>query len=174
MSKTAISPGLFSHWTPLESETAPDRYLTWDPSASGPMGHWTIDRIEGPRGLRAIAGPRRHRFDSLLTEPGPPAVLTDDGIVLIYNGTNHFDGGVADAPPFAYQPGQMLFDAHDPSAVIGRLPEPFLRIDPAEAAGQVGNVCFAQGLVAFSGRWWLFVGLADSRLGVSQGPPLRT
>lgn len=159
-------------WTPLESETAPDRYLTWDPSASGLMGHWTIDRIEGPRGLRAIAGPRRHRFDSLLTEPGPPAVLTHDGIVLIYNGTNHFDGGVADAPPFAYQPGQMLLDARDPSAVIGRLPEPFLRIDPAEAAGQVGNVCFAQGLVAFAGRWWLFVGLADSRLGVSQGPPL--
>lgn len=157
-------------WTPVESETAPDRYLSWDPSLNGPMGHWTIDRVEGPKGLRAIAGPRRHRFDSLLTEPGPPAVLTRDGVVLIYNGTNHFDGGVGDAPPLAYQPGQFLFDPHDPMAVVGRLAEPFLRIDPAEAQGQVGNVCFAEGLVAFEGRWWLYVGLADSRLGVSRGP----
>lgn len=167
----ATSNDLIS-WTPLETETAPDRYLTWDPDASGPMGHWVLNRVRGPEGLRAIAGPRRHRFDSLLTEPGPPAVLTDSGIVLIYNGTNHFDGGVGNAPPFAYQPGQMLFDGNDPTAVVGRLPHPFLRIDPAEAMGQVGNVCFAQGLVAFRGRWWLYVGLADSRLGVSEGPPI--
>lgn len=165
----ATSPDLI-RWTPLETESAPDRYLTWDPVASGPMGHWTIDRIAGPRGLRALAGPRRHRFDSLLTEPGPPAVLTDHGILLIYNGTNHFEHGVSDAPPFAYQPGQLLFDAADPTAAIGRLREPFLRIDPAEAHGQVGNVCFAQGLVAFEGRWFLYAGLADSRLGVSSAP----
>ena len=35
------------------------------------------------------------------------------------------------------------------------------------ADGQVGNVCFAEGLVAFRGEWLLYVGLADSRLGVS-------
>lgn len=157
-------------WTPLEAETAPDRYLTWDPSASGPMGHWTIDRIAGPQGLRAIAGPRRHRFDSLLTEPGPPAVLTEAGVVLIYNGTNHHSGGVADAPSFAYQPGQLLLDARDPTAVTGRLEQPFLRIDAAEAQGQVGNVVFAQGLVAFGGRWLLYLGLADSRVGVASAP----
>lgn len=161
------------HWTPVESETAPDRYLTWDPTANGPMGHWMLDRIPGPQGLRSIAGPRRHRFDSMLTEPGPPAVLTPDGIVLVYNGTNHFDGGVSDAPPFAYQPGQLLCDAHEPTAVVGRLTRPFLQIDPAESFGQVGNVCFAQGLVAFAGRWWLYVGLADSRLGVSRGPEIQ-
>lgn len=159
-------------WTPVEAETAPDRYLTWDPETRGPMGHWNIGRVPGSQGLRPIAGPRRHRFDSMLTEPGPPAVLTEYGIVLIYNGTNHFDCGVGDAPPFAYQPGQMLCDALDPTAVVGRLPTPFLRIDPAEAQGQVGNVCFAQGLVAFGGHWWLYVGLADSRLGVSRGPAI--
>lgn len=157
-------------WTPLEAESSPDRYLTWDPAANGPMGHWILDRVPGPQGLHPIAGPRRHRFDSLLTEPGPPAVLTNQGIVLIYNGTNHYEGGVADAPPFAYQPGQILLDANDPTAVIGRLQQPFLRIDPAEAEGQVGNVCFAQGLVLFEDRWWLYAGLADSRLGVSVAP----
>jgi predicted GH43/DUF377 family glycosyl hydrolase len=155
-------------WTPLEAESSPDRYLTWDPTTTGPMGHWQLERVPGAQGLRPVAGPRRHRFDSLLTEPGPPAVLTEQGIVLIYNGTNHYDGGVPDAPPLAYQPGQLLLDANDPTAVIGRSAEPFLRIDPAEAKGQVGNVCFAQGLVAFQGRWLLYVGLADSRLGVAE------
>ena len=36
--------------------------------------------------------------------------------------------------------------------------------------GQVGNVVFAEGLVAFKGQWWLYTGLADSRLGVSTAP----
>ena len=52
-------------------------------------------------------------------------------------------------------------DAADPTAVLARATEPFLRIDPAEAQGQVGNVCFAEGLVAFKGVWRLYVGLAD-------------
>lgn len=156
-------------WKPVEVDTSPDRYLTWDPRAGG-QSQWRIDRVPGTMGLRPLAGPRRRRFDSLLTEPGPPALLTKDGVVLIYNGANHYENGAPDTPPFAYQPGQMLFDAADPTAVIARAQEPFLRIDPAEAQGQVGNVCFAQGLVAFQGRWLLYVGLADSRLGVSTAP----
>lgn len=157
-------------WTPVETEASPDRYLTWDPDRLGPMGHWSVDRVPGPMALRGVAGPRRRRFDSLLTEPGPPPVLTPAGIVLIYNGANHYTDGVADVPPFAYQPGQLLFDALDPTAATGRLPEPFLRIDPVEAAGQVGNVVFAQGLVAFGGQWLLYLGLADSRVGVAMAP----
>jgi predicted GH43/DUF377 family glycosyl hydrolase len=157
-------------WTPLEIDTAPDRYLTWDPITEGRPGQWRIDRVAGTQGLRPLAGPRRRRFDSMLTEPGPPAVLTSAGIVLIYNGANHYEHSAPGVPPFAYQPGQLLFDAADPTAVIGRMAEPFLRIDAAEAQGQVGNVCFAEGLVAFKGQWWLYVGLADSRLGVSTAP----
>ena len=70
-------------WTPVEIETAPDRYLTFQPTKSA--GSWKIERVPGALGLRPIAGPRRHRFDSLLTEPGPPALLTPAGVVLIYN-----------------------------------------------------------------------------------------
>jgi predicted GH43/DUF377 family glycosyl hydrolase len=154
-------------WTPLEADSSPDKYLTWDPEVKGPMGHWQLERVAGPQGLRPLAGPRRTRFDSLLTEPGPPPVLTPNGIVLIYNGANHYQGGAPDTPPFAYQPGQLLFDPADPTAVIGRLEQPFLTIDSSEAQGQVGNVCFAEGLVAFEGRWLLYMGLADSRVGVS-------
>ena len=153
-------------WTPVEMNIAPDRYLTWDPGPGGRPGGWKIDRVSGVTGLQPVAAPRRRRFDYLLAEPGPPAVATSSGIVLIYNGANHFEAGDPAAPPFAYQPGQMLLDAADPMAVIARPASPFLRVDPAEAEGQVGNVCFAQGLAAFNGEWRLFVGLADSRLGV--------
>lgn len=157
-------------WTPLEIESAPDQYLTWVAALDSQPAGWRIDHVPGPKGLHPIAAPRRRRFDSLLTEPGPPAVLTDAGIILIYNGSNHFEAGDKDAPALAYQPGQLLMDAADPTAVIGRMLAPFLRIDPAEAHGQIGNVCFAEGLVAFKGQWWLYVGLADSRLGVSTAP----
>jgi predicted GH43/DUF377 family glycosyl hydrolase len=94
-------------------------------------------------------------------------VLTEAGIVLIYNGANHPGVGEPNTPARAYQPGQILLDGSDPTAVIARMQEPFLRIDPAQADGQVGNVVFAEGLVAFNGAWRLYVGLADSRLGVS-------
>ncbi|HEX2592852.1 MAG TPA: glycoside hydrolase family 130 protein [Rhizomicrobium sp.] len=157
-------------WTPVEFDTAADRQLTWIPEADGKPGRWHIERITGPRALLPLAGPRKHRFDSLLTEPGPPAILTEDGIILLYNGANHPKDGDARAPAYAYQPGQLLFDPSDPTAIIARATEPFLTIDPAEAQGQVGNVCFAEGLVAFKGEWLLYVGLADSRLGVSSAP----
>ena len=157
-------------WTPLEIDTAPERYLTWRPPTDTRPANWKVDRVRGTMGLHPLAGPRKHRFDSMLTEPGPPAVLTKDGIILIYNGANNVKDGDPAAPAFAYQPGQMLFDAADPTAVIARRAEPFLRIDPAEAGGQVGSVVFAEGLVAFQGQWWLYTGLADSRLGVSTAP----
>lgn len=155
-------------WSPLETDTAPDRYLTWDSHSE--RSRWRTERVPGAKGLHPIAGPRRGRFDSLLTEPGPPAILTEAGVVLIYNGANHPRTGDPPTPAFAYQPGQLLLDVADPTAVIGRTQAPFLRIDPAQAQGQVGNVCFAEGLVVWNGEWRLYVGLADSRLGVSTAP----
>jgi len=162
-------------WTPLEIAAAPDRYLTWEPAAGagGPSGRWGTQRVPGAMALRPIVWPRRGRFDSLLTEPGPPALLTEAGVVLIYNGANHPRVGDPATPAFAYQPGQLLLDGADPTAVIARTQAPFLTIDPAEAQGQVGNVCFAEGLVAWKGEWLLYVGLADSRLGVSTAPMRR-
>jgi predicted GH43/DUF377 family glycosyl hydrolase len=157
-------------WMPVEIETAPDRYLTFRPATADRAEGWRIDHVPGPTALRPLASPRRGRFDSGLTEPGPPAILTEAGIVLIYNGANHPTRGDPGSPAHAYQPGQLLLDDADPTAVIGRLQQPFLRIDPAEAGGQVGNVCFAEGLVAWKGEWLLYVGLADSRLGVAAAP----
>jgi predicted GH43/DUF377 family glycosyl hydrolase len=156
-------------WTPVEFDATADRYLTHAPDA--PKGSWEIHRVPGQRVLRPILFPRPTRFDSLLVEPGPPAVRTDDGIVLVYNGANHPKTGDPRLPPFAYQPGQALFDGNEPGSPVARSGEPFLLPDtPDDKVGQVGDVCFAQGLVLFHDRWHLYLGMADSRIGCATAP----
>jgi beta-1,2-mannosidase len=162
----ATSPDLV-HWKPLEFQPASDRYLTYDTAAA----NWDIHAVPAADELRPLLFPRRGRFDSLLVEPGPPAVATDAGTVLVYNGANHPSHGDPSLPPFAYQPGQARFDVTDPTACIARTIEPFLvpeRDD--EQRGQVDNVCFAQGLVLFEGRWHLYYGMADSQIGCATAP----
>lgn len=120
---------------------------------------------------QAVLHPRPGRFDSALVEPGPPALLTARGIVLIYNSANAATNGDPALPPRAYSPGQVVFDAADPTAVIWRSQTPFLTADrPYEIAGQVNHVVFVEGLIPFGGRWLLYYGTADSLIGVATGP----
>ena len=119
-----------------------------------------------------VVAPRPGRFDSELVEPGPPAFLTDPGIVLLYNARNAARGaGDPNLPEGAYSAGQVLLDAKDPRRVLARLEEGFLRPDLGhEKQGQVPNVVFVEGLVPFAGRWRLYYGTADSRLAVASAP----
>jgi predicted GH43/DUF377 family glycosyl hydrolase len=152
-------------WKPVEFDATGDRYLGFAPSAAGAAA-WAVHRVAGQRVLQPLLFPRAGRFDSLLVEPGPPAVRTSHGVVLVYNGANHPRRGDPSLPPRAYQPGQVLFDAADPAAPVARSTEPFLRPTVAEEVrGQVDSVCFAQGLVLLGDRWLLYYGMADSRIG---------
>jgi len=156
-------------WEPVEFDAAEDRYLTYRPGAGS--GAWRVQSVPGQRVLRPVVFPRPGRFDSLLVEPGPPALMTDHGVILIYNGANHPQRGDPAIAPFAYQPGQLLLDPADRLSCVERPGSPFLL--PAEvgaASGQVNNVCFAQGLVLFEGRWLLYYGMADSRIGCAAAP----
>jgi predicted GH43/DUF377 family glycosyl hydrolase len=133
-----------------------------------------LERAAGPDGHAALAPAlvtRRRRFDSALVEPGPPPLLTPHGILLLYNGANRQQFGDAQLPEMAYSGGQALFDGHDPGALIGRSTEPFISVRTAhETNGQVGNVCFVEGLVRFKGRWLLYYGMGDSRIGLASAP----
>jgi predicted GH43/DUF377 family glycosyl hydrolase len=136
---------------------------------------WTpIERAaeaQRPAGLASALTPRRRRFDSALVEPGPQAMLTSHGILLLYNSANRQAIGDATLPEMAYSAGQALFDAGDPGALIGRATAPFLDVRTQhETVGQVGNVCFVEGLVRFNGRWLLYYGMGDSRIGVVSAP----
>jgi predicted GH43/DUF377 family glycosyl hydrolase len=153
-------------WTPIDHDATGDRHLEFDEE----RGAWDIHHEPGTRALRPLLFPRRGRFDSALVEPGPPAVRTEHGIVLVYNGANDATHGDPSVPAMTYQPGQALFDIEDPAACIARCTEPFLRLADDERDGQVANVCFAEGLVRFDGRWRLYLGLADSRIGCAVAP----
>jgi predicted GH43/DUF377 family glycosyl hydrolase len=114
---------------------------------------------------------RANKFDSRLTEPGPPAMLTENGILLLYNGKNHDEGDKADPaiPVGTYSGGQALFDKNDPAKFLSRLDTPFIRPDlPHEITGQYkAGTTFIEGLVFYKNRWYLYYGTADSMVGLA-------
>lgn len=122
--------------------------------------------------LRKLLKPRKGYFDSHLTECGPPALLTKDGIVLLYNGKNGSKtdhNGDLDYPAGAYCAGQILFDAKDPYKVLDRLDKPFFYPSaPFEKSGQyVDGTVFIEGLVYKNKKLYLYYGCADSQVAVA-------
>jgi predicted GH43/DUF377 family glycosyl hydrolase len=118
--------------------------------------------------LKIVIPTRSKKFDSDLVESGPPAMLTDKGILLIYNGRNIPAIGDSSLPEGTYAGGQVLLDKNDPSKILHRLDQYFIRPDkPYEITGQVGQVCFLEGLAQFRGQWLLYYGTADSRIAVA-------
>ena len=119
--------------------------------------------------LKILMKPRKNHFDSQLTECGPPAVMTDQGIVLMYNGKNlQGPGSDPDYTENTYCAGQALFDKNDPIKVLDRLDDPFLiPMESFEKSGQYpAGTVFIEGLVYFKNKWFLYYGGADSRVGV--------
>lgn len=118
--------------------------------------------------LKIVFSPRKGYFDSELVEPGPPAVITPDGIWMIYNSRNHAEWGDPSLPVGTYAAGQILFDQNDPLKIMARCETYFFRPENAyEITGQVGNVCFLEALVPFNGKWYLYYGTADSKIAVA-------
>jgi predicted GH43/DUF377 family glycosyl hydrolase len=136
-------------------------------ATSTDLVNWTPVRDADGKIMISVT-PRKGCFDSALTEVGPPPVLTEDGIVLIYNGKNSQDGDPAIGPG-AYAAGQLLFDKNDPTRVLDRLDEPFLKPElNFEKTGQYAQgTVFAEGLVLFHNTWFLYYGTADTYIGVA-------
>ena len=101
-----------------------------------------------------VLTPRPGMFDSVLVEPGPAPIMTDKGILLIYNGADY---------SHKYSTGAVIFSKNDPTQVIERLNKPFLQPTKSwEKYGQVPNVVFAEGLVVMKNKWILYYGAADT------------
>jgi predicted GH43/DUF377 family glycosyl hydrolase len=133
--------------------------------------HWTP--VEDAKGEPIeLLKPRPGHFDSSFPETGPPPVLTDKGIVMLYNGKNAPDGGDPKLGPNAYAAGEALFDANDPSRLISQTGDPVLKPElPYEKTGQyAAGTTFAEGLVLFKGKWFLYYGCADSLVAVATAP----
>ena len=134
--------------------------------------------VDSNQSLVNLISPRKGFFDSNLTECGPPAILTDKGIVLMYNGKND-KGSDGDKrfTPNSYCAGQVLFDKNDPTKVLARMDVPFFRpMESFEKSGQYqAGTVFIEGMVYFKKKWLLYYGCADSRVGLAVfDPKLKT
>ena len=133
---------------------------------------WTPVEERGGK-LLNILSPRAGYFDSWLVEAGPPALVTRHGIVVVYNAGNSEDFGDKRLPARVYTGGQALFDARNPMKLIDRSNAPFIKPTEAyERTGQyVEGTTFTEALVPFKGRWLLYYGTADSKVGVAVWTP---
>ncbi|MGF7033961.1 putative GH43/DUF377 family glycosyl hydrolase [Paenibacillus mucilaginosus] len=116
--------------------------------------------------LRRSADPAA--FDSHLIEPGPAPVLTEEGIVLLYNGARLITSEGGDRGKPYYSMGQAMFALDDPRRLLRRTTHSVF--DPStsdEVRGQIDFVVFGEGLVHHRGVWLLYYGMADSRVGVA-------
>jgi predicted GH43/DUF377 family glycosyl hydrolase len=144
------------HWTPV-------LYKKGEPRTAN-LRHYAKDIPE----IKTVFGPRPKKFDSDLVEPGPPALITDQGILLLYNGRNIPAIGDPALAEGTYAAGQVLLDRKQPTRVVKRTDQYFMHPDkPYELSGQVNHVCFIEGLARFKGKWFLYYGTADSRIAVA-------
>lgn len=141
----ATSPDLV-HWTPVED------------NSGNPM---------------VLLEARPGKSDSGFPETGPPAVLTERGIVLLYNAKNATDDTRDKSlAAGAYSVQVALFSATDPAKLLARSEQPVFKPErPFEQSGQyAAGTTFAEGLVLFKRKWWMYYGCADSFVGVAVAP----
>lgn len=142
-------------------------------ATSDDMIHWS-PMLDEQGEIRKLVLPREGRFDSSLTECGPPAIMTEQGIIVMYNGRNATDSKCDPRyTPGAYCAGQVMFSLDDPTKVIHRLDEPFYVPEADfEKSGQYpAGTVFIEGLVYHRDKWLLYYGCADSRVAVAVMDP---
>jgi beta-1,2-mannosidase len=126
--------------------------------------------LEDETGQLALAlSPRPGFFDSRLVEPGPFALRTEAGILLLYNSANDAAVGDLTLADRSYSVGQALFARTKPGQLIARSGKFLLTPGKSyETTGAVNNVCFLEGMVWFRDRWFLYYGTADSKIAVAE------
>jgi len=140
-------------------------------ATSDDLVRWTP--VEDATGVPLeLLRPRAGHFDSTFPETGPPPILTDNGIVVLYNGKNADIGGDPSMGASAYAAGEALFDAKDPKKLLEQTDAPVLKPElPYEKTGQyAAGTTFAEGLVRFHNQWFLYYGCADSLVAVAMAP----
>src|SRR5258708_6603138 len=84
--------------------------------------HWT-EALDHP-----VLASRARSFDSQVVEPGPPPIITPQGIFLVYNGADD---------NLLYSTGWVLIDKKDPTKVLARAEKPvFGREKQGEKVGR--------------------------------------
>ena len=141
-------------------------------ASSDDLVHWTPVE-DKPGEPRVILKPRPGLPDSDFPEAGPPPLLTKAGVVMMYNAKNK-DGEGSDPKlkPGTYSVEVAVWKADDPQQLLSRTVDPIFKPElPFEQTGQyAAGTTFAEGLVFFRGKWWMYYGCADSFVGVATAP----
>ena len=120
---------------------------------------WSDDMINWTPIEEPVMRPREGMFDSGLIEPGPTPIITEQGILLLYNSADE---------DLVYRTGQALFDINDPTKLIERSDDFFMEPDEElEVDGQIPNVVFIEGYAELDGKGFLYFGMGDSGIGVA-------
>jgi predicted GH43/DUF377 family glycosyl hydrolase len=138
--------------------TTPDKNDQMGLASSEDLIHW-VEETKQP-----VLPRRPGQFDSRVVEPGPPPILTPDGIVLIYNGADD---------KLVYRTAVAIFDRKDPRKLLFRGEQPiFSPQEEWEKVGQVPNVVFVEGMVSQGNRYLFYYGGADKYVGIAEAPKL--
>jgi len=152
--------------------TAADKTDQMGLSYSTDLLHWT-EATQTP-----VLPRRPGKFDSRVVEPGPPPILTDQGIVLIYNGADD---------KLVYRTAVAIFDRTNPRKVLYRSDAPIFAPEKEwEKVGQVPNVVFIEGMLPCEQRFiengaelkpphksfLFYYGAADKYIGVAEAPAI--
>lgn len=120
---------------------------------------WSEDLINWTPIEEPVMRPREGMFDSGLIEPGPTPLITEQGILMLYNSADD---------DLVYRTGQALFDISDPTKLLKRSDDFFMEPDyELEVDGQIPNVVFIEGLAKLGDTWFLYFGMGDSGIGVA-------
>jgi len=137
-------------------------FLGTTPDKNDQMGlAYSTDLIHWTEATKTPVLPRRPgQFDSRVVEPGPPPILTPDGIVLIYNGADD---------KLVYRTAIAIFDRKDPRKVLYRSEQPIFAPEMEwEKVGQVPNVVFVEGMARRGDHYLFYYGGADKYVGVAE------
>jgi beta-1,2-mannosidase len=169
---TRINGKYWMYWGDTQIWAAvSDDLINWTPVEMKPGEHPPVklrsQALNMPQ-LKVVLPTRQGKFDSDLVESGPPAMITDKGILLIYNSRNVPSFGDKSLAEGTYAASQVLFDKNDPAKIIHRMDTWFIKPEkPYELSGQVNQVCFVEGLTSFKNKWYLYYGTADSKIAVA-------
>lgn len=125
------------------------------------------DRIDRFGKGKILCRPRSGYWDNDRIGAGAQPIKTDIGWLLFYHGVTADQRKTK--PERIYHLGILLLDPADPTKILYRSSEPILSPsrDYEQKGGLVSNVVFTCGAIDWKGKYCVYYGAADGKIGVA-------
>jgi predicted GH43/DUF377 family glycosyl hydrolase len=161
-----VAPGIGEYLPAGTTDSRPGIWISYIPVDDVIGNVSSLTRFSGHRQV-ALS---QFDFEVVKIGAGPPPLRIPEGWLLIHHGVAGRMVPGTDHQPFVhYAAGAMILSADDPSVVLARTGEPLLSAELAEERhGIVPNVVFPTAIEEIDGQYYVFYGMADSRIGVAR------